>query len=258
MEPTKCGFHPAHAQRLSMTLQDLSGKMPKTVKDQEELGSAGHRAVNQADPFSYQATHKKMVWLLRLTSACLIVSALANIGLSQIIFNMMPLKEVRVALIRADPDSDKIYSVEPITELVEGFALFLEKKSREYVKAILTIDSVGQNARFRQVKLYSDQRFFNQWLDRQSDTIEEAIKDGLNRSIIIETANRVDAYNNIYQYSVDFIRIDQIHDEEPVKRPLRAYLEVTTRPQNVSGPQALENPHGLVVLGMVVKERTAQ
>lgn len=234
--------------------------MAKDVKQEPDFDgpAPGHKALNDADPLAFQASHRRSVFLLRLCVAVIIIMGIGHVSMVQLIYNLFPLKTVEVALIRADPESDKIYRIEPISKQVGGFYLNLESISREFVRLLLTIDEITQNQRFRDARIYADAGFFNRFIQRQEKTIKAALKDGLNRSITIETANQVDAYNGVYQYAVDFVRTDQIGNEEPVTRKLRAYLELTTRPHEVGEQEKYNNPFGVRVIDLVVKERETQ
>jgi type IV secretion system protein VirB8 len=88
--------------------------------------------------------------------------------------------------------------------------------------------------------------------------IEEAIKDGLNRSITIKGAYQVDAYDGVYLYVVEFLQTDRIGREKPKRRHLRAFLEMTPRPHDVRAAERFENPLGIRVLGMSIKEQASK
>ena len=121
-----------------------------------------------------------------------------------------PLKETRFALLRADSEANKVYRVEPLSEDVDGFHLFLETKAREFAVNILPVDLVTQNERYGAAfamagtgltERFAEQRFKSGWLNDAHDR-------GLNRSIIIENAfARNNALTENYLVTVDYSMI---------------------------------------------------
>jgi len=214
-----------------------------------------HEAVLDADPFAYKTAHRRMVSLFKVSVFLNVVTGLGLATALQVLATAIPLKTTEVALLRVDPADDRIYRVEPISVEVDGFELMLEKMARRYVAQILAVDGISQGSRFREVATYSDQDFYRQFLKENEGRIDQAIEDGLSRSITVETANQVDAYNGVYQYSVDFIQTDKIGRQPPEQSKLRAYLEMTTRPQEVTTVERFENPLGIRILKLAVQER---
>ncbi len=217
-----------------------------------------HANILQADPFAYKTAHRRMAWLLRLSVGTNVALAICVVASIQALVSLVPLKETEIALLRADPSDDRIYRVEPISMEVDGFELMLEKLARRYVHQILTIDDTTQNTRFKEVRTYSDPEFFNDYVKTNKTVIEEAIKDGLNRSITIKGAYQVDAYDGVYLYVVEFLQTDRIGREQPKRRHLRAFLEMTPRPHDVTAAERFENPLGIRVLGMSIKVQASK
>lgn len=217
-----------------------------------------HTNILNADPFAYKTAHRRMAWLLRLSVGTNVVLAACVVVTIQALVSILPLKETEIALLRADPSDDRIYRVEPISVEVDGFELMLEKLSRRYVRQILTIDGTTQNTRFAEVRDYSDADFFNSYVKTNKGVIEEAIDDGLNRSITVKGAYQVDAYDGVYLYVVEFIQTDRIGKEKPKRRHLRAFLELTPRPFEVTAAEKFENPLGIRVIAMSIKEQASQ
>ena len=216
-----------------------------------------HAGVIDADPFAYKTAHRRLAWLLRLSTATNVVLCMALTVSMQAFSTILPLKETQVALLRADPSDDRIYRVEPISVDVDGFELMLEKFARRYVRQVLTIDGVTQNTRFKEVKTFSDPDFFNDYLKSHKPTIQKAIEDGLNRSITIRGAYQVDKYDGVFLYVVEFTQTDRIVRERPRIRNLRAFIEITPRPHDVAKAERFENPFGLRVLALSVKEQAS-
>lgn len=223
----------------------------------EPAKPSGHKAFNDTNPYAYQASHRRSIMLLRFITGYSIVATCAVAFQSIAIYELMPLKTVEVALIRADPETDKIYRIEPLNKTVPGFMLVLEAISRDVVPLLLEIDEVTQDNRFSEARRFSDVRFFNSFLNDNKTLIENALKDGLNRSVAVETANLVSEKNGVYQFAVDFVRTDILKDEDPEVKKLRAYLLLTTRPQEVTSQDKFSNPLGVRVLNMTVKLREA-
>ena len=221
----------------------------------EEQHKAARQKLSEADPFAYQSAHRRMVALFKISAGLNVILGVGLVIALQAIAVVLPLKTTEIALLRVDPNDDRIYAVEPISVEVDGFELMLEKIARRYVALLLSVDPITQNKRFEEVRRYSDSTYFNAFLKDNESRIKQAIEDGLNRSITIESANKVDAYEGVFQYSVDFIQTDALgtRDREQVK--LRAYLEMTTRPEQVSAAERFENPLGIRILDLVVKER---
>lgn len=234
--------------------------MPKTAKNHKAVPEieVDRQPLKPDDALSYKSAHRRLAFVSRTQSVIIIFLSLVVVGLSQAFSGLFPLKEIRIVLVRADPATDKIYRVQPISENVDGFELEFEAKARKFVWAMLTIDAVTQDSRFAEASRVSDPKFFNRFLDEHKALIEEALDDGLNRSITVETANKVSEKNGFYQYAVDFNRIDRVKDAEPVERKLRAYLIMTARPQDVAPKDKYTNPLGVIVTDLVVKERYLQ
>ncbi len=216
------------------------------------------RSVLEADPFAYQASHRRMVTVVRILVFVVVVLATSLTAALVVIKHLMPLKTTEIALLRVDPNDDRIYAIEPLSVEVDGFELMLEKMARRFVAQLLTIDGISQDVRFEEVRRYSDRAYFSSFLNANQQRIETALKDGLNRSITVESASLLDAYDGVYMYSVEFVQTDKIGSKDPEQRKLRAYLEMTTRPQEVTTAERFENPLGIRVLDLSVKERHSE
>ena len=218
-----------------------------------------HSSLRQADPFEFQVAHRRLCLVLRLSVGSNIALLGAVLALGSALSALTPLKEVRLALLRVDPADQRLYRIEPIQANVEGFSLLLEQVARRYVRNILEIDPITQAERFREAArmtgLDQFERFKRERID--SGAIEQAHKDGLTRAIVTESANEVSSANGIYTLAVDFTQSDSVGGREIGRRSLRAYLRMTTRPREVADTDKIENPLGVVVLDMVVKERNA-
>ena len=232
-----------------MSFPSLS--LPRLIRPRAARGR--HAGVMEADPYAYRTAHRRAVWLLRASVVVNVSLAAALVVAMQAFAALLPLKETRFALLRADPSDDRIYRVEPLSVDVDGFDLMLEKLARRYVRLILTIDGASQDARFREVLAYSDKDFFNRYLKAHESGVEKALHDGLTRSITVLGAHRVEAVGGTYLYAVEFAQTDRI-GEEHRRRELLAFVRLAARPHAVGETFKFENPLGLRVLALSVQE----
>ncbi|WP_020593236.1 VirB8/TrbF family protein [Kiloniella laminariae] len=216
-----------------------------------------HSSIRNADPYAFQIAHRRLAWMLRISGATNI-GLLVALGLSLSAFTaLVPLKEVRPALLRIDPADNRVYRVEPISQDVPGFDLLLEQISRRYVRNMLEIDSVTQTMRFQEAFIMTDRAFYEEFRKTRIETgaIQDAIKDGITRSITVESVNVVRKLDNVWELAVDITQTDNRNGENVEEKKLRAYLKITTRPHEVAEAEKYENPLGIRVLDMSLKER---
>ncbi len=227
-------------------LQKINGAAP-----------GSHSKFQEADPYAFRVSHRRLAWMLRLSAGMNIASMIALGLVISAFMSLLPLKEVRVALLRSDPADNRIYRVDAISQDVPGFELLLEQMSRRYVRNMLEIDSVTQSTRFKEAFIMTERDFYEQFRKDRIDTnaIQDAIDSGLTRSISVESVSLVDIFQDTWQYSVDFIQTDERKGEIVETKELRAYLKITTRPNEVTESEKYENPLGIRVLDMVLKER---
>lgn len=210
-----------------------------------------------ADPFAFMSIHRRLAWLLRLSAMINVALACVVVVLATTISVLMPLKEIRTALLRVDPAENRIYQVEPITKKVAGFDLLMEQMAKRYVRLILEIDEVSQTDRFREAFTYSDDSFYNKFKAERIDTnqVMDAIKSGLTRSIVVSSADKISERDDVSRYAVDFIQIDSRKGQEVERKKIRAYLAMTTRPHEVRESEKYDNPLGIRILDMSLKEK---
>jgi len=218
---------------------------------------AGHPSVVTADPYAFAVAHRRLAWMLRL-------SAMTNTGLLAVVVvlahaigAMAPLKTTEVALVRTYGPDDKLYQVEPVSEHVRGFDLLLESMARRYVKLVLEIDPVTQESRHREAWRMTDRAF---WKDFRADhlateAMARALADGATRVIHVETVTRLEGGGDGHTLVVDVTQVDHRRGQETGRKPLRAYLSMETRPQEVHPEDRYSNPLGIFVRTMVLKEK---
>ena len=216
-----------------------------------------HQAFRSADPYAFAIAHRRLAWLLRQSVATNIVLVVA-FGIAMSGYStLLPLKEVRVALLRTAADEDRVFRIEPMEQTVQSFDILMESSARRFVKLLLEIDDTTQKARFDEAFLLMDPDFRRRWLDDHEDRVKDALKDGLEREISIETTHRLDQRIGEWLVTVDFRQTDRLEGEEIGDKPLRAYIRLTTRPNRVPRAELYMNPLGITVLDMTVKTRGA-
>ncbi len=217
-----------------------------------------HGMAVASDPFSFQAAHRRLAWMLRMSAGMNIAQLASIVVLVSVIAEMVPLKEkVPFWIIPANEDVVR-FQIKPVIEDVNAFDVELEGKARRYVKARLEIDGVTQKERQREVSRMTEKSewedFKREWID--SGKISQSIKDGLDREIIIESSNKVASLTGDYKFAIDFKRIDR-RDGQQIGEPLslRAYLSMVTSPKTVTLENKYINPFGVTVTDMILRTR---
>jgi len=215
--------------------------------------------MREADPYSFQVAHRRLAWMFRTSVGINIALAASLVVAVNAIAEIAPLiGQTNLALLRADPNDNRTYRVEPITKEVDGFDLAMEDKAMWYVRNILAIDSVTQEERMEQVRRMTEKRFWKRFEAKRLKTgvIKQALESSLNRSITIESINRVDSVDDTHKFAVDFVQTDERHGQLVEEKRPRAYLSMTTMPQEkVPEEDKYENAFGFFVLDLTVKKR---
>lgn len=227
------------------------------------VGTVDHSPVRRADPYAFEAAHRRLAWMLRLSVMTTVTLAGVCIVAVSAIATLVPLKEVQLGLVRIEPRSDKMVRVDPaslvrvlpVAKDTPGFDLMLEAFVRRYVQLLLEIDTVSQDDRMREANRYSDPEWWKHFMNTRLKEIKAALDSGLNRSIVVETVDRVSERGGTYRYAVDLVQYDTRDGKVAETRKLRAYLPVTLRPHTVRPEEQFENPHGFRVLDLALKER---
>ncbi|CCG42491.1 VirB8/TrbF family protein [Magnetospirillum molischianum] len=221
-----------------------------------------HDRLRGVDPYAFETAHRRLAWMFRL-------SAMTNAGLVAVVIveaaaisALVPVQKVQLGLVRVEPAGERTVPVDPaslvrvlpITRDTPGFDLLMESFVRRYVRLLLEIDRVTQGDRMREANLHSDGGWWKQFAARHKE-IERAVETGLNRSIVVESADRISLRDGIGRYAVDFVQTDARDGKSVETRRLRAYVAVTSRPHTVRDHEKYENPLGLRVLDLTLKER---
>ena len=226
-----------------------------------DLGMAddgGHAAIVEADPYSFRIAHRRLAWMLRMSVGLNVVLGFVAISVANAVAVLVPLKTTEIALVRSDPQDNRLYRIEPLSQTVQGFDVVLEDKARRYVRLLLEIDRITQTERFREAFRMMDAAFYARFKKDHVDNneVQNAINSGLTRSITIESVDRIQSFHKTFKFAVDFIQTDTRHGQVIETRKLRAYLNMTTRSQDgIPVEDKYENPLGIVVLDLVLKER---
>jgi type IV secretory pathway component VirB8 len=222
-----------------------------------------HDAVRAADPYTFEAAHRRLAWMFR-------VAAMTNVGLIAVVViqtsaisTLVPLKEVQLGLVRIEErdgravpvDPASLVRVLPITKETPGFDLLMESFVRRYVRLLLEIDTVSQGDRMREANLHSDADYWKRFISDRKKEIDRALDSNLNRSIVVESADRIAMKDGVARYAVDLVLTDTRNGSPVETKRLRAYVAVTSRPHTVRESEKFENPLGLRVLDLVLKER---
>lgn len=230
---------------------------PGREAEGEALPGSPHGAAAAADPYAFQAAHRRLAWMLRLSAGTNIVLGAAVTALVSMFSVMLPLKETEIALVRTDPADDRIYRVEPITERTEGFQLLMESMARRYVQLVLAIDPVTSNERYREASRMTARGLSERLREEriETDEVRDAIASGLTREIRVESVDGITSFGRDYKFAVDFTQVDVRSGKTVQQKKLRAYLSMTTRPHDVREEDKYMNPLGVVVTAMTLKER---
>lgn len=216
-----------------------------------------HTKTRDADPYAFQVAHRRLAWMFRITVFIVVVFAISLGIMAQSISNLIDAFEPKVALLRVDSRDNKLYRVEPISENVKGFDMLLEQKAKRYVRLMLEVDSVTQGERFEEAFRMTDTAFYQKFRREriESKAIRKMIDSGITRSITVESVNRVETNKKVHKFAVDFIQQDSRGNRKLKPKLARAYLTITTRPHEVGEIDKYENPLGITVLDMALKEK---
>jgi len=218
---------------------------------------APHASVVKADPYSFQVAHRRLAWLLRISAGTNIVLGFCLIVTVNGLVEIAPmLSDIKVALVRSDAEDNRTYRIEPLNKTVEGFDLVLESKARRYPWLVLTIDRVTHKERIREAARMSEKNFFERLKDERQKKINDALANGLTRTITVESVDRIQTYDGTYKFAVDLLQTDTRRGELVETSKRRVYLSMTTIAQDkVKEEDKYENPLGITVLDMTLHKR---
>lgn len=244
-------------------LSHFRGKVRRRRPRKAAPAIVNHDAVRQADPYAFEAAHRRLAWLLRLSTMTNVGLLAALVIAISTIAELVPLKEVQLGLIRISERDGRtmpanladLVRVLPITKETPGFDLLMESFVRRYVQNLLEIDKVSQGDRMREANLHSEAEWWKQFISDKKKEIDSAIDSGLSRSVMVESADRISMRDGVGRYAVDIIQTDERGGKIVETKKLRAYLAVTSRPHTVRESEKFENPLGLRVLDVSLKGR---
>lgn len=216
-----------------------------------------HSPVRAVDPFDFQVAHKRLLLCFRISATLNVTMGMTVCALVAALLAMMPLKEIRPALIMADSRDNLVYRVEPISPKTNGFNLVLETVVRGFVVNALSIDPLSSDARAAKARTVMTDVYHKKYMKTfiSNGWLQDAMDSGLIRSIIIESTNHIDNPTTAERLlSVDYIQIDTRNNVELERKRMRAFLKLVMRPQIVQKSQIYNNPLGVFVLDMSTKE----
>lgn len=242
------------------------------ARSEPQLAAAGvgalppppdHSASRAADPYAFEVAHKRLAWTARLLAFGFASSVSLNLVLGGAISHMAPLKTVQPALIRIEPTTNRSVHVDPaslvrvlpITKDTQGFDLVLEAFVRRYIRVLLEIDPVSHQDRLTEANRFSDTDYWKGFVKEKYPDIKAALNSGLIRSVVVQSAERISERAGVYRYLVAFDQTDEREGKVIETKKLHAYIAVTSRPHTVRESEMYENPLGLRVLDLSVKQR---
>lgn len=214
-----------------------------------------HQAVIDADPYSFQVSHRRMAWMLRMSAMTNVGQLAALIVSINLIAEMLPLKTTEFVFIREHVADDRIYRIEPISRSVPGFDVMMEGMAKRYVSECLAVDPVSQGERMRWCARISEAKFWERFTDENKKRVDDMVDSRITRSIEHISVERLQTAGNVFKYVVDFRQTDEQRGKLIEAVPRRAYLNLTTRPGSVREADKYENPHGITVLDISVRKR---
>lgn len=245
-------FERLRRRRLALPPVETPPKPPK-----------GHGSLRRADPYAFAVAHRRLAWMFRASAMMNVALCGVVIMLGAAINELVPLQHLELGLVRIVPATDRIAKVdpaslvriEPITKDVPGYDLMMEAFVRRYVRILLEIDKISQTDRMQQAAGLSDRDFWKEFGKERFKAIEKAMDSGLNRSVVVETADLVARRGGVSRYAVDFVQTDERKGEVVETKKLRAYIAVTAQPNTVKKSERYENPAGFRVIDLALKER---
>jgi type IV secretion system protein VirB8 len=216
-------------------------------------------AVAALDPQSFQAAHRRLLLLNRvLIVACVCLTA-CLVFLSSTISYLAPLKTTEFALVHTFGPDEQFYRVEPLSQDVNGFDIFLEKNMARWVRAALELDLPTQEVRWEEVVHMTDTAL---WRRLQRDHLDpgevrKLLDQGVTRTIAVKDTSIIVEKEGVWLVAVDFTQRDFFKGEETRVRDLRAFLSVELRPRDVTKADRYLNPFGVTVVDVVLKEASS-
>jgi len=241
----------------------LSGVLKRFKRQKDETPSEipahinDHSPVMEADPYRWEVSHRRLIFMFRLSVGAFVVAIAVIVTLAQTMQTMAESYEPKIALVRQMEKSDKLVRIEPFTEQMDGYETFIEGKARRYVRLMLEIDDVSQSERFKEAFRMTDMDYYKRFRKDRIDSgaIRAFLDENGVRSITVESIERLNTEDDVYKYVVDFIQTDKFPGKKPKIKEARAYLTLTTRKQEVPEMEKYENPFGVTVLDMALKEK---
>ncbi len=228
------------------------------INNNESVGN--HAKINKVNPYDFQATFKRLAWLLQISMFANIGFIITIMALGMALYQAYPLKRTEIALVERVPASDQLLRIQPLSKDIDGFQLLMESVSKRFVKNLLEIDNITQKARFDEVFPMMDSKPFKEFKESRLDNhaLDDFIKSGLIRNINVESCDALAGLSyGVYKFSCELTQIDtkQINKVEVSRKNLRAYIAFVLRPNDVLEKDKYQNPLGIFVIEFSLKER---
>ena len=142
------------------------------------------------------------------------------------------------------PD-EQFYRVEPLTQDVDGFLLFLENRIGRWVKLLFELDRPTQVVRFQEAVYMTDSDLWRQLQETFANLkeISNVLDKGMTRTVEVLGVSQVAAQEGGQRlFAVDFVQRDFAKGQEVSVRSLRAYVLVELRPHEVRKEDRYLNP----------------
>lgn len=211
-----------------------------------------HAATIAADPFSFQAAHRRLAWLLRISAGTNVALVCAVIALVALINSLFPLKEKELGLLRAHPADNRIYAVDPIKKSADGYKLLLESNVRRYVGLILSVNPITHNRDLNEAAQFTDLGFMKKfqriWLS--SDDYQRLLKRKVFREVRVTDAHLAEAAGINYRWVLTVEYVDKLDGREIGRGKRRVWMHHQTRPHDVSEANKFMNPAGMFVVDL--------
>lgn len=229
---------------------------PAAPQDGEVVDHAQFTALN---PYDYQIAHKRLVFLFRSSVGLNFILASLVIVSITTIQAMLPLKQIDVALVRADPADNRIFQIEPINQSVPGFQLIQEVIAKKFVQDLLTIDPVTYRERLVKALSYTTPEVGKKIRDEftaKDSSLNKVLEAGATREIKIIGIDRIYSfYPSQTKFAVDFDQIDRERGIEQPPKHLRIYMTLIASPSSVRENEVYDNPAGIRVSEYAIKYR---
>ena len=237
--------------------QDGPGTSPVPAPSVSGVAVSGVAAFADKNPFSTDLFVRRQTTYLRVFVAVSVVFATVIFMQAAVISNLFPLKRTEIALVHTFGPDEQFYRVEPLSQDVSGFDIFLEKRVGRWVRLVFKLDRPTQEVRWKEAVHMTDTAL---WKDMQKTyvngkAIAKVLSEGLTRDVEVKAVSQVAAQETGERlFAVDFVQRDFAEGKEIKVQSLRAYIVVELRPREVTKADRYANPLGVTVVDIKLQE----